>query len=417
MTGRTISHFRVLGKLGAGGMGVVFEAEDTKLGRKVAIKFLSEKIANGTQTVERFEREARAASALNHPNICTVYEIDYFEGQPFMAMELLEGETLNARLSHGRMEIVEILRLGAEIADALDAAHSHGIVHRDIKPANVFITTRGTGKVLDFGLAKLAIGASGDRETGANSETLTNVTGLTMPGIAMGTAAYMSPEQARGEQLDGRTDLFSLGVVLYEMTAGRRPFRGSNTVSILSAILSEDPGQPSSLNPGVPQELDRIISTAIKKDRQLRYQTPSDLRADLSRLLRQLETGATPIPMKSWRKAPAMFVVVALLLGVGALLFRQIRSRQPSSNIRVSSTASIPSRRSVAVLGFRNLTAKPEVAWLSTALSEMLSTELGVGEHLRILSRVPGCVDRPRRPGQNHRPLKCEHIRVSIQRR
>jgi serine/threonine protein kinase/Tfp pilus assembly protein PilF len=378
MTSRTVSHFRILNKLGAGGMGVVFEAEDLNLGRRVAIKFLPEKTAGDRTFVERFEREARAASALNHPNICTIYEIDYSDGQPFLAMELLEGEVLSTRLQRGRMSIAETVRLGMEVADALDAAHSHGILHRDIKPANIFITSRGSAKVLDFGLAKLV---SRSPETSENSETRT-AGELTSPGMAVGTTSYMSPEQAVGEPLDGRADLFSLGVVLFEASTGQKPFQASSTVGILSAILKDNPGNPSRLNPEIPPALDRIVNRALEKDRQLRYPSAAELRNDLARLLRDLESGAVPV----WRNERtklllAGFAILLLALISGLIVMRQ---RRPSAPV---AQTSVSNRRSVAVLGFRNLTARPDVAWLSMAISEMISTEMAAGEALRV---IPG---------------------------
>jgi serine/threonine protein kinase/tetratricopeptide (TPR) repeat protein len=378
MTSRTISHFRVLNKLGAGGMGVVFEAEDLNLGRRVAIKFLPEKAAGDRTFVERFEREARAASALNHPNICTVYEIDYSDGQPFLAMELLEGEILSARLQRGRMSIAETARLGIEVADALDAAHSHGILHRDIKPPNIFMTSRGPAKVLDFGLAKLM---SRSPESSGNSETLT-AGELTSPGVAVGTTSYMSPEQAIGEPVDGRTDLFSLGVVLFEASTGQRPFQASSNVGILSAILKDNPGNPSRLNPDVPPAFDRIVNRALEKDRQLRYPSAAELRNDLARLLRDVESGAVLVRRKTRTKLlSAVFAILLLALISGLIVMRQ---RRPSAPV---AQTSVSNRRSVAVLGFRNLTARPDVAWLSMAISEMISTEMAAGETLRV---IPG---------------------------
>jgi serine/threonine protein kinase/Tfp pilus assembly protein PilF len=380
MTSRTVSHFRILSKLGAGGMGVVFEAEDLNLGRRVAIKFLPEKTAGDRTSVERFEREARAASALNHPNICTVYEIDYSEGQPFLAMELLEGEILSTRLHRGRMSIAETVRLGIEVADALDAAHSQGILHRDIKPANIFITSRGSAKVLDFGLAKLM---SRSPESSENSETLTEAE-LTSPGMAVGTTSYMSPEQAIGEPLDGRTDLFSLGVVLFEASAGQRPFQASSNVGILSAILKDNPGNPSRLNPDIPPALDNIVNRALDKDRQLRYASAAEMRNDLARLLRDLESGGVPVRRKTRTLLLSAALAILLLALISGLIL--MRQRRPSAPVAQTQT-SVPNRRSVAVLGFRNLTARPDVAWLSMAISEMMSTEMAAGEALRV---IPG---------------------------
>ncbi len=396
LSGQTIAHYRVLHLLGIGGMGMVYEAEDIRLGRHVALKLLLETHARQDKSLMRFQQEARAISTLNHPHICTVHEIEEYKGKPVIVMELLEGETLMDRLRAGRVPLPQVRQWGMEVADALEAAHAAGLIHRDIKPANVFITRRGTIKVLDFGLAKLTV--PGSDSASSDEESLTSM------GVIPGTTAYMSPEQIRGEDLDGRTDVFSLGVVLYEMVTGKRPFSGKNSALTIDAVLNKQPVSPSQLNPELPPELEEIINRAIEKDRDQRCPSAAELRSALEGLVQGSDSGAVnpfhspaarssvarpaagsgaPRPGKEKRLAWFFFAAVALLLAVGLGAFMAIKLRRGAP---APGHENVKARRSIAVLGFRNLSGSSEQEWVSTALSEMLDTELASGNELRVVS-------------------------------
>ena len=376
MIGRTIGHYRILEKLGGGGMGVVYEAEDLNLGRRVALKFLPQELAHDPQALERFRREARAASALNHPNICTIHEIAEDQGEQFIVMEMLSGQTLKHRLQAGAIPLEQLFENAVQIADALDAAHGQGILHRDIKPANIFVTKRGQAKILDFGLAKLTGKPEASLGEGATIES-----NLTSPGSTVGTVAYMSPEQARGETLDHRSDLFSFGAVLYEMATGRMAFGGNTTALVFDAILHKTPPSPVRINPDLPPELEHIINKGLEKDPALRYQSAAEMLADLKRLRRDSSSGQVKAttdsqPAPRSRKMLVAGLGAAALLAILAVVFFLFRGQSQGKEIS-----------SIAVLPFVNTGNDPNTDYLSDGLTESLIASLVHVPQLKVKSR------------------------------
>ena len=383
MIGRTISHYRITSQVGEGGMGIVYEAEDVSLGRHVALKFLSPSMASDDTLLQRFQREARAASSLNHPNICTIHGIEQSDSDHFIVMELLDGESLADKLRSGPMDVDTVLRLAVQIADALESAHSRGIVHRDLKPANIFVTSRGEAKILDFGLAK--IDSKHKPDAGSNIQTAI-AEGLTSAGMAMGTVSYMSPEQARGEVTDARTDLFSIGTVLYQMCTGTLPFPGETSAVVFDAILNRNPTPIEQLKPMLPAELGRIIGQALEKDRDLRFQSATDLKTALKRLKRDLESG---------------------------------RHTSDSSAVKVGSGAAPVHEHSIAVMYFENLSGMKEDEYLRDGITEDITTELSKIRRLRTFSRavVLRYRDQPVTAGQIGKELGTSYVLVGSLRR
>ena len=385
LVGQTVSHYRIVGKLGGGGMGVIYEAEDTRLGRHVALKFIPEALVNDREALERFMREARAASQLNHPGICTIHEIENLDSHPFIVMEKLEGISLKERLKGNPMEVEEILDVGIQVADALAASHAKGIIHRDIKPANIFLTPNGQAKIIDFGLAKLARQA--DSSDAAQADDLTRV------GVLVGTTVYMSPEQARGEELDGRTDLFSLGVVLYEMATGKKPFKGANAITTLEAVMNEKPVSPLKLNPSLPKDLEGIIGRAMEKERGNRYPNALAMKGDLQSLKKETESGLTATgrlkPVLPYRISTSTFqtssklqnyllitvsaLLVTVLATVGAWWFRHRRGAPAH-----------PSGNSIAVLPLQNMDGEVSVDFLRFALADEMANVLAYTRSLDV---------------------------------
>jgi serine/threonine protein kinase/tetratricopeptide (TPR) repeat protein len=380
--GRTISHYRITSQLGEGGMGVVYEAEDTNLGRHVALKFLSPSLAKDDSLLQRFQREARAASALNHPNICTIHGIEQQDSEHFIIMELLEGESLADRIARGALDIESVLSFGVQIVDALESAHSKGIVHRDLKPANIFVTSRGQAKILDFGLAKI-----NHQKPDLASDLPTAVhDGLTSPGTAMGTVSYMSPEQARGEVTDARTDIFSFGAILYQMATGSMPFLGETSAVVFDAILNRNPTPAHTLNASLPAEIDRIIGQALEKDRDLRYQTATDLKTSLKRLKRDLTSG---------------------------------KHSTESSAIHTTRSPHASNEHSIAVLYFENLSGMKEDEYLRDGITEDITTELSKIRLLKTFSRavVMAYRDKTVTAGRVGVELGASHVLVGSLRR
>jgi TolB-like protein len=390
MIGQTVSHYRILGKLGGGGMGVVYEAEDLKLGRHVALKFIPDNLTGDPKALERFEREARAASQLNHPNICTIHGIEENNGHPFIVMEKLEGQSLKQRINGQAMDLEPVLDISIQVAEALAASHAKGIVHRDIKPANIFLTPSGQVKVLDFGLAKLVHNLGTDDEAGADNS-------LTAVGVIPGTAVYMSPEQARGETIDGRSDLFSFGVVMYEMSTGKKPFTGNNSLVTLDAVLHQKPMPPRQLNPKLPMELEGIVGKAMEKDRTRRYQGALEMRSDLALLKRETESGAVKSGLNSakLRVGTKTFgqsnrLQLYILLGLTAVLLT-VLAAVGAWWLKHRELANAEQRNAIAVLPLQNMNGDFSVDYLRFALADELTSVL---TYARTLEVRPSSVTR-----------------------